>query len=284
MATTVYVKNVAPGTDDKEIKEFFSFCGKITSIEVSTEGTSKTATVTFEKETAARTALLLNHTKLGENEISVTGASDGTSTPTEEDVPRSSDDTTITQEEKPRARILAEILAHGYLVADTGLQTAIALDEKHQVTTKFVNTVKQLDERTHASDKAKAADQSYGLTARANSWLNGLGSYFEKVSEHPTGKKLVDFYTASSKQVQDIHNEAKRLADLKKAESGGSSYVASGLDKVFGRFVKGTDASAEGSKKSNEEVPGAAPAGVTGEENKTGPTKGSGLEKSEVIS
>ncbi|KAK3984470.1 hypothetical protein QBC44DRAFT_252778 [Cladorrhinum sp. PSN332] len=288
MATTVYVKNVAAGTEDKEIKEFFSFCGKITSIDVSTDSStnSKTATVTFEKETAARTALLLNHTKLGENEISVTGSSEGASTPTEEDIPRSSNDTTLTQEEKPRARILAEILAHGYLVADTGLQTALSLDEKHGVTTKFVNTVKQLDERTHASDKARAADQSYGLTARANSLLTGLGSYFEKATQNPTGKKLVDFYTTSSRQVQDIHEEAKRLAELKKAESGGSSYVASGLDKVLGRFgVKGPDAAgAEGSKKSNEEVPGAAPAGVVGEENKTGPTKGSGQEKPEVIS
>ncbi|KAK4230163.1 hypothetical protein QBC38DRAFT_56566 [Podospora fimiseda] len=286
MATTVYVKNVAAGTNDKEIKEFFSFCGKITSIDVSTDSStnSKTATVTFEKETAARTALLLNHTKLGENEISVSGA-EGASTPTEEDVPRSSDDTTLTQEEKPRARILAEILAHGYLVADTGLQTAIALDEKHGVTTKFVNTVKQLDERTHASDKARAADQSYGLTARANSLLTGLGSYFEKASQSPTGKKLVDFYTTSSRQVQDIHNEARRLADLKKQESGGSSYVASGLDKVLSRFgVKGPDAASSSEKKSNEEAPGAAPVGVVGEENKTGPVKGSGQEKPEVIS
>jgi len=282
MATTVYVKNIALDTEDKEIREFFSFCGKITSIDVSTDGSSKTATVQFEKETAARTALLLNHTKLGANEISVTGSSDGASTPTEEhDVARSSEDTTLTQEEKPRARILAEILAHGYLVADTGLQTAISLDEKHGVSARFVNTVKQLDERTHASDKARAADQSYGLTARANSLLTGLGSYFEKATQNPTGKKLVDFYTTSTRQVQDIHAEAKRLADLKKAESGGSSFVASGLDKVFGRFVK-TEATGN-EAKGNEEVPGASPAGVTGQENKTGPTAGSGQGKPEVI-
>ncbi|KAK0704104.1 hypothetical protein B0T21DRAFT_299441 [Apiosordaria backusii] len=275
MATTVYVKNIAPGTEDKEIKDFFSFCGKINSIDVTSEGETKSATVNFEKETAARTALLLNHTKLGTNEISVTGGSsddeDHPDAPTDR-----SPDAGLTQEEKPRARVLAEILAHGYVVADVGLEKAIQLDEKHGVTNKFVNTVKQLDERTHATDKAKAADASYGLTARANSLLTGLTSYFEKATQSPTGKKLVDFYTTSSKQVQDIHAEARRLADLKKAEHGGDAYAASGLDKVFGRFTGGA-------AKPNEEVPGGAPANAAAVESETKPTAPAGTGESKVI-
>jgi RNA recognition motif-containing protein len=74
MANTVSVKNIAEQTDDKEIKDFFSFCGKISDIKVVPEGSTKSATVVFEKETAAKTALLLNNTKLGPNEISVTGS------------------------------------------------------------------------------------------------------------------------------------------------------------------------------------------------------------------
>ncbi|KAK6956921.1 hypothetical protein Daesc_002203 [Daldinia eschscholtzii] len=50
-----------------------------------------------------------------------------------------------------------------------------------------------------------------------------------------TGKKLVSFYTQSQRQVQDIHAEARRLADLKKEEHGGSAYKASGLERVFGK-------------------------------------------------
>ncbi|KAK4195757.1 hypothetical protein QBC40DRAFT_288591 [Triangularia verruculosa] len=277
MATTVYVKNIASKTEDKEIKDFFSFCGKINSIDVTSEGETKSATVNFEKETAARTALLLNHTKLGTNEISVTGGSSSDDDAAHDSSATDrSPDAGLTQEEKPRARVLAEILAHGYLVADTGLETAIQLDEKHGVTTKFINTVKQLDERTHATDKAKAADASYGLTARANSLLTGLTSYFEKAAQNPTGKKLVDFYTTSSKQVQDIHAEARRLADLKKAEHGGNAYAASGLDKVFGRFTGGA-------AKSNEEVPGAAPANAAAVESETKPTAPAGTGESKVI-
>jgi len=234
MASTVYVKNIAAGTDDKEVRNFFSFCGKITSLDLTSEGATKSATVTFEKETAAKTALLLNHTKLGDTEISVTGGSSDSSSDDEQNTSSTRDSDEITQEEKPRARILAEYLAHGYLVADTGLKSAIALDEKHGVSQRFLGTLQNLDNKLHATDRAAAADQSYGITNRANSWLTGLGSYFEKATHTATGKKIVDFYTAGSRQVADIHNEAKRLAELKKQDAGGSSYKAAGLDKVFG--------------------------------------------------
>jgi len=231
MASVVQVKNIAEKTEDKEIKDFFSFCGKITDIKVVSEGATKSATVTFEKQTAAKTALLLNHTKLGDTEISVSGA-DGDDDHFKHQEERDTDE--ITQEEKPRARILAEYLAHGYLVADTGLKSAIALDEKHGVSQRFLTTIQGLDQKYHATDRAKATDQSYGITQRANNLLTGLNSYFEKATNTPTGKKIVNFYTASQRQVSDIHSEAKRLADLKKEEHGGSSYKAAGLDKVFG--------------------------------------------------
>lgn len=62
-------------------------------------------------------------------------------------------------------------------------------------------------------------------TNAANSILLGLNSYYEKAAGTPTGQKLVDFYTKSSQQVQDIHAEARRLADLKKKDAGSPSTV-----------------------------------------------------------
>lgn len=236
-ATTVHVKNIAAKTDDKEVRDFFSFCGKITSIEVQPDATSpdtlKFANVTFEKETAAKTALLLNHTRLGDNEIAVTSdATPDSDHPPKTNADRDTDE--ITQEEKPRSRILAEYLAHGYLVADTSIKTAISLDEKHGVSARFLSTLQNLDQKYHATDRAKATDQSYGITTRANSLLHGLSSYFEKAKDTPTGQKIAGFYVAGAKQVEDIHKEAKRLAEIKKEEAGGSSYKAAGLDRVFG--------------------------------------------------
>lgn len=234
-ATTVHVKNISPSTEDKEIRDFFAFCGKIASIDVKPEGDSKSATVVFEKETAAKTALLLNSTQLGPSHISVTSAGDSSSdddTHVTTNAERDSDE--ITQEEKPRSRIFAEYLAHGYVVGDAALQRAIELDHKHGVSSRFVNTIQSLDAKYHATDRAKTADQSYGITQRANSLLTGLGSYFEKATSTQPGKKIVNFYTLGQKQVTDIHTEARRLAELKKQEHGGSAYKAAGLEKVFG--------------------------------------------------
>merc|ERR1712000_759987 len=193
-ASTVNVKNISSATSEKEIKDFFSFCGKISSIEVTKSGESQNATVTFEKETAAKTALLLDNTQLGATQVQVssaTGSNDDDGSHFTQNTERDSDE--ITQEEKPHARIAAEYIAHGYVLGDQAIQKAIDLDTKHGVSNRFLSTLTNLDQKYHATEKAAGT---------------------------PTGQKLVNFYTQSSKQVQDIHAEARRLADLKKQDSG----------------------------------------------------------------
>lgn len=182
-----------------------------------------------------KTALLLNNTQLGPNHISVSSSSAATDDDGQHDAKVERDSDEITQEEKPRARILAEYLAHGYVVGDAAIERAIELDTKHNVSNRFLKTIQGIDQKYHATDRAKAADTSYGISQRANSFLTGIGSYFEKASNNPTGKKIAKFYTDGSRQVQDIHAEARRLADLKKQEHGGSAYKAAGLERVFGK-------------------------------------------------
>ncbi|KAG6002574.1 hypothetical protein E4U21_002957 [Claviceps maximensis] len=258
MATnaTVYVKNIASATSDDEVKNFFSFCGKIADFKLTADGETKSADVTFEKETAMKTALLLNNTQLGPNHITVTSANGSTTDDDGSHYAKNDerDSDAITQEEKPRTRILAEYLAHGYVVGDVAIERAIELDTKHNVSNRFLNTIQNMDQKYHATDRAKATDESYGITQRANSFLTGISSYFEKASNHPTGKKIAKFYTESSRQVQDIHAEARRLADLKKQEHGGSAYKAAGLEKVFGK---------EGSKETSEKSSTTTAAGST---------------------
>lgn len=43
----------------------------------------------------------------------------------------------------------------------------------------------------------------------------GLNSYFEKALNTPTGQRVREYYLQGDKQVRDVHNEARRLADLK---------------------------------------------------------------------
>ncbi|PFH60971.1 hypothetical protein XA68_18500 [Ophiocordyceps unilateralis] len=235
--STVHVKNIAASTSDTEVKDFFSFCGKIASFNVSGSGDNKTAEVTFEKETAMKTALLLNNTQLGPNHISVTSASgDVDDDATDAKHPeRDADDLNLSQEEKPRTRVIAEYMANGYVIGDAAINRAIQLDEKHGVSTRFVSTLQNLDRKYHATDRAKATNESYGISQRANTFYTGINSYFEKARDTPTGRKLVKFYSDGARQVQDIHAEARRLADLKKEEHGGSAYKAAGLERVFGK-------------------------------------------------
>ncbi|UNI22731.1 Protein vip1 [Purpureocillium takamizusanense] len=277
MATqsTVHVKNIASSTSDKEVKDFFSFCGKIADFQVTAAGETKDAEVTFEKETAMKTALLLNNTQLGPNQISVASASGSTideGSHYTKNADRDSDE--LTQEEKPRARILAEYLAHGYVVGDVAIERAIDLDAKHGVSNRFVSTLQGLDQKYHATDRAKATDQSYGISHRANNLLTGISSYFEKASNTPTGQKLVKFYTDGSRQVQDIHNEARRLADLKKEEHGGSAYKAAGLERVFGKEKEKPAEGAAAAAATTASSTGGAAGVATTTPAQTAPTEG----------
>lgn len=223
--------------------------GKISDIEVTSSGEdTKSATVTFEKETALKTALLLNNTQLGSSTINVTSPNPPSEADRGGDSPKGDQPVEeLTQEMKPRARILAEYLAHGYVIGDAALQRAIELDSKHNVSSRFLSTLQNLDAKYHASDRARATDESFGITARGRNFLSGLGSYFEKASNTPTGKRVVKFYTDGSRQVQDIHAEARRLAELKKEAHGGSASKASGLERVFGKGEAGEKGAHEAS-------------------------------------
>ncbi|ETN47094.1 uncharacterized protein HMPREF1541_01284 [Cyphellophora europaea CBS 101466] len=225
MSTTVHVSGIAHETSEKEVKDFFSFCGKITTLSIKPESDAtdshKSATVTFEKDTAAKTALLLDNTQLGKSQVHVTTAG------TIEDVAQkagaavssSLPDDHISQEDKPRSRIVAEYLAHGYTLSDNVIQSAIAFDQKNGLSNRFTKALTDFDSRYKASDKAKGVDQKYGVTERTMGAWAGLNTYFEKALNTPTGQKVRAFYVEGDKQVRDVHNEARRLADLKAGKS-----------------------------------------------------------------
>lgn len=180
--------------------------------------------MTFEKETAAKTALLLDNTQLGPAQVHVTSAasldqmSGGT---------KGSDEDDIAQEDKPRSRIVAEYLAHGYVMSDTAIQRAIDLDQQHGVSSRFMNYLNQVDQKFKATERAQAVDQKYGLTEKGTQAWMGIGSYFEKAAGTQTGQKVRSFYEQGQKQVMDVHNEAKHLASLK---TGKQSTTAQAVD------------------------------------------------------
>lgn len=225
MAATVHVENISTKTSEDEIKSFFSFCGKIQTISVTATGNdTQSASVTFEKAAAAKTALLLDNTQLGPNSVQVSAAKSidelagEKSTSAEE---AKDGDHHIEQEQKPRARIFAEYLAHGYVISDKAIESALAADKQHGVSAKFFNALNNFDQKTQATQKAQAVDQRLGVTNKAFAGWASLTSYFDKAATTPTGQKLRAFYDQGNKTVMDVHNEARHLADLKKGEKSG---------------------------------------------------------------
>jgi len=233
MASTVNVENISTKTSEAEIKSFFSFCGKIQSISVKPTGAdAQSASVTFEKAAAAKTALLLDNTQLGPNSVQVSAVKSideiaGEKAASAEEA--KDGDHHIEQEQKPRARIFAEYLAHGYVISDKAIESALATDKQYGYSNKFTQALHNFDSKTQATQKAQAVDNKFGITQKAVAGWTTLNSYFDKAANTPTGQKLRVFYDQGNKTVMDVHNEARHLADLKKKESGKAGASGTGV-------------------------------------------------------
>jgi len=219
---SVHVSGLAPTTTEAHVHDFFTFCGTITSIDF--KESEKTATIHFEKPSAAKTALMLNGGTLDGSALSVT--SDVVHQDEEHDPTREG----IEQSDKPRAGIAAEILARGYTLSDHILQHAIEIDNKQGISKRFLGYVQSLDTSVGAralgpdqtisgkvqstfntaAQQAKAVDEQKGYSKIA-------GDYYSKALASPFGQKVLAFYTTTSKQVFDIHEEASRISTQHKA-------------------------------------------------------------------
>ncbi|KAI4162870.1 MAG: hypothetical protein LQ342_003587 [Letrouitia transgressa] len=186
-----------------------------------------------------------------------------------------SDDNDISQEDKPRSRIVAEYLAHGYTISDAAIQRAIALDNKHGVSNRFTSALQNFDAKYKATDRAKGIDASYGISEKASRGWAGIHSYFEKAIGTPTGQRLAAFYTQGDKQVRDIHAEARRLADLKAGKSGSKEENAKTMETVPG--TERTTCQCGGNtgvcpcREGKCACSGCTKSGLTGEKTATGP-------------
>jgi len=131
----------------------------------------------------------------------------------------------VEQSDKPRAGIAAEYIAKGYVLSDQVLHHAIELDNKHGISKTFLTYFHSVDttvgQKTLGPDQtisgkvqegisvgighAKTIDEQKGISKRA-------GDYYARALGSPFGQRVRAFYTSTSKQVQDIHEEARRIA------------------------------------------------------------------------
>jgi len=222
---TIVVTNLSPTTDEASLRKFFSFCGTIQSISNEEKGK---AVVIFEKGSAAQTASFLSQGTLDGSTIHVTTSESDSAA----DELHSHGAHDIAQEDKPRAAVAAEILAHGYVLSDHGIQKAIDLDTKYGVSTRFLAWFKPLSEKMvtkaqkidanrgisqRATTLAADTDAKLGATSKASLAIEMSKNYYSSALHSTVGAKFFKFYTDTAKQVVDVHEEARRIADSRKA-------------------------------------------------------------------
>lgn len=253
--SSVIVSHVSNSVSAAKVEEFFAFCGSIKYVnQLSPESAGYNSfQIVFASEKALDTALLLNEAELDGSPIVVAEEK----LPNYGDVPGEKPATTdnkvqsdaiktgdssyddISQEEKPRLAILAQLLASGYKVSDDLIDRAIKLDKQKGISAKFKAFLGDLDskylhtqdpELTASKNINKAQGQLNSLSASISKlpYLQKLHHYYEKASATPYGSKIHDFYKQVAKEVQDVHAEATRLYNLKKAESQPEPAVAAG--------------------------------------------------------
>ncbi|KAH8916398.1 hypothetical protein BT69DRAFT_1323372 [Atractiella rhizophila] len=226
---TIQVSNLSPTTTKESLEKFLGFCGKVNEITIDQD--KKSASVTFEKETSARTAAFLNGGTLDGSVLNISGPA-GDHPPT----PAAEDHDEVGQHDKPRTAIVAEYLAHGYVLGDQAIHTAISQDQKYGISQKFLTWWNTLNEKAQphiqkatetinptvekATTQAKSLDEKGGVSSKGQKAWDMSVSYYQKALSSPYGQKVSEYYTKGAKTVLEVHEEAKRIAEEKKAHGG----------------------------------------------------------------
>ncbi|KAK4700948.1 hypothetical protein P7C70_g5291, partial [Phenoliferia sp. Uapishka_3] len=141
----------------------------------------------------------------------------------------------VDQEDKPRSAVAAEYIAHGYLLSDTAIEKAIAADKQYGISSRFLSFFTPLAAKVQgvaqphverAATKLHEIDDKQGLTLKASAAAIIGAKYYNAALASPFGSKVHAFYTSTQKQVLDVHEEALRIKEQKKANSPTSPTTA----------------------------------------------------------
>ncbi|CAB4375575.1 hypothetical protein RhiirA5_348269 [Rhizophagus irregularis] len=229
MCKKVIVTDISDKASEKTVKDFFLFCGKIKEFELIKEESNdkQLAYVTFERDTAAKTALMLTNAVIGDSQITVRPADD------DQSYNDDSDDCDI-QASKPKAAIFAEILAAGYTLQDAILEKGIEFDSKFGFSNYFkqylaqiqanrtFDFVKNLDQHYKVTEtvttRATDIDKKYSVLNNAKFVIDQAQDRVNNLLETSAGKMICEYLFCTQKQVADVQSLARKIADDKKQE------------------------------------------------------------------
>lgn len=142
--------------------------------------------------------------------------------PTEEEI----SDNSTTQESKPKTRIIAEILANGYIVQDQIVAKSLEYDSKYSISSRltgYFNTltsnVKQIDQKYRIWDKAVEIDNKYKIQEKVQNAATSAQETANTALLSPTGQKVQGFAQQTLAQIAAVHYEAKKIQTEKNVTS-----------------------------------------------------------------
>eukprot|EP00741_Cyanophora_paradoxa_P017312 tig00020961_g16722.t1 len=238
-ATSVLVTNLSPAATEKVLSDFFSFCGKLVSINFLPNEGQETlkAVVAFEKGSEAQTALLLTNAQLVDRPIQVV-IYDATASSAEA-APRAAD---AGEEGSSSGMVPPQLAAVKDKITSAMASAAVAvksLDEKHNIVGSVKGAAQSINEKLHVKETAQAAASA--VSAKAHELDEKL--------------KLKERTTEAVQKTKEVAKDVASKALANESVQKGFSFLKSGFSAIT---AKAKEASAEVMTKINEKRAGGA--------------------------
>ncbi|GAA0167808.1 RNA splicing factor [Lithospermum erythrorhizon] len=197
---TIEVTSLSPNATEKDVHDFFAFCGKIDHVEIVRAGEyACTAYVTFKNIHALETAVLLSGATILDQRVCITpwGHYDEEYNMWNQSSWKPSDGSASSQSSHSQGGqfsssageavtvaqdVVKTMLATGYELGKGALGKAKAFDESHQVSASAVGKVAELSEKIGLTDKifagveaARSVNQRYHISDSTKSAVSATG-------------------------------------------------------------------------------------------------------------
>jgi len=231
----VFVSNIGPNAGENTIAEFFSFCGRIEALSLTTlpDGT-KQAVVVFDSPKAARTALILHNSLIYERTISVlpANAQPQVEIPTPSETPNPHIEKANKSPLPENAtHAIASMLAAGYKLSQNALEQAKALDEKTGLSEKISSTAKQAVEKVKG--KVDEIDEKLGISVKVQTVKDTIQQTAtgvdEKLGLTNKAKIVATTFTGIAHTIGEVFDT---VADKTKAFVESNPTLSSGVNKL----------------------------------------------------
>lgn len=229
----VRVFNLTASSEEQVVKDFFRFCGKIDDFAMikTEDGNSSEALICFEKEGAAKTALMLTNATIGDRMIKVepfykddeAEASTSETKPTTEST-RSAETTETSsngQAASTTSNYLSSLWTTGLQLSQTVVQGAKTLDSTYGISTqaaayieKAKEETKKLDEKYHVSERAVEIDTKLGIREKLTQAVSTATVLGKQALETEQGKKVHGLYEKAVSTATELKDEAIRAINL----------------------------------------------------------------------